>query len=377
MSRWTDAFLDSKRLQTDPLADAVAARIVAGGEQSIRSADELFTLLTQNASALPGAMPAYLQEYFEETSELPAWADPKLLEKGEDVFNQHGLWMVTALLCSSLPQCYAGARGAQVLYITGRMVNDFQRRIVETAQFVTDVMAPGGMRAEGRGIATTQKVRLIHAAIRAMLSGKIVWDPAWGKPVNQADLAGTLLSFSIVCMDGVELSGMTLDADEEAAVFHAWRCVGHVLGLPDDMLPDDVADGRELWAATKRREFRGSDAGRALTKALLDFIHHVIPGTIFDGVGDVAVRRFVGDDTADLLGVPPRKGSSELLKILNAVNKFVSREESEDEHVRQLVAAFSERLVRSLQDSWRQGKGVTFEIPPSLRGSWGLEPPGS
>jgi hypothetical protein len=52
---------------------------------------------------------------------------------------------------------------------THRLINHPFRRIVETAQFVLDVMAPDGLGHSGRGVRSAQKVRLMHAAIRHLI----------------------------------------------------------------------------------------------------------------------------------------------------------------------------------------------------------------
>src|SRR5262245_15657081 len=74
--------------------------------------------------------------------------------------------IIMTLFCYGLPSCYAAAKGVQVLALTTRLFSNPTRRVIETAQMVVDVMAPGGLAARGRGIRTAQKVRLMHAAVR-------------------------------------------------------------------------------------------------------------------------------------------------------------------------------------------------------------------
>jgi hypothetical protein len=164
MTDWSDEKLDAMRLVGDPRADEVVAELFRTHETADVSA--LFHGLTKDDAPVPDAMPAIVRAYFAETEALPDFADHALLERGEEVFAVHGVSIVSGLFCCALPHAYCAHRGARVLIETGRMVGDFTRRIVETAQFVMDVMAPGGLAPSGRGLRTTQKVRLIHAAIR-------------------------------------------------------------------------------------------------------------------------------------------------------------------------------------------------------------------
>ena len=44
----------------------------------------------------------------------------------------------------------------------------------------------------------------MHAAVRHLVRSSPRYDPEWGTPVNQEDLAGTLMTFSIVVLDALE-----------------------------------------------------------------------------------------------------------------------------------------------------------------------------
>ena len=49
------------------------------------------------------------------------------------------------------------------------------------------------------------RVRLIHSHVRAMLLSRATWDSReYGKPINQEDMMGTLLAFSVNVLDSIE-----------------------------------------------------------------------------------------------------------------------------------------------------------------------------
>ena len=89
-----------------------------------------------------------------------------------------------------------------VIYRTAQLYTNPRRRIVETSQMIIDVMQEGGLEPGGYGVRTAQKVRLMHAGVRHLLLQRD-WNPAWGVPINQEDLAGTLASFSAMVLDGL------------------------------------------------------------------------------------------------------------------------------------------------------------------------------
>lgn len=149
---------------------------------------------------------------------------------------------------------------------------------METSQFVVDVLDDGGLEPQGRGLRSAQKIRLLHATMRYHVGRQDDWNRAWGLPVNQEDLAGTLMSFSVVIPRGLGRLGVDLPTEDRDAFFHVWRVVGHVLGVDDQLNPPSFDDGAELFDAVLRRQQKSSDAGIALTKAVLDFIREVLPG---------------------------------------------------------------------------------------------------
>ena len=111
----------------------------------------------------------------------------------------------------SLPYCYAAADGARVLDLSERIKNKPEHRLNETADFVWDVMAPNAFKPDGKGFTSILKVRLLHAAIRFYTGKSSKWNAAdWGLPVNQEDMAGTNLSFSLLVVRGLRKFGLAV-----------------------------------------------------------------------------------------------------------------------------------------------------------------------
>ena len=131
--------------------------------------NDLFDVMQVNSDVVPDHFPDYLKDYFSLRKDLPEWADQKKIKLGQKLFAEYGSEMCMMLFCKALPQCYACAKGVQVMYKTERFVekkdgsfDSFTRRLVETAQFVINVMAEGGFEPDGKGIVTAQKISLIH-----------------------------------------------------------------------------------------------------------------------------------------------------------------------------------------------------------------------
>jgi hypothetical protein len=195
-SRWTDALLDRMRELGDPVADIpVAAVLERDGVDAVRA---LMRSLVRVDQPVPEELPDEIQAYLLETLPLPEWADADRIKRGQQLFETWGVQIAICLFCASLPSSYVAANGLKALYLTARLDTDARRRVMETGQFLIDVLTVGGLGEHGKGRRTIQRVRLMHAAVRHLIKARNeltpgMWHPDWGTPINQEDLAGTLL----------------------------------------------------------------------------------------------------------------------------------------------------------------------------------------
>lgn len=369
--QWTDDFLEPKRALGDPTADAVIQAVLdESGEEGLQ---KVLTSLVTHLEIVPAELPPVVQNYFAQTDDVPAWVDSAQVAKAEDIFMQYGLEICAILLCASLPECYACAKGVHVLFISNQLTQFVERRIVETSQFVLDVMAPGGLRPGGDGITAAQKIRLLHATMRQVMLRHNKWDMAWGFPLNQEDMAITLMTFSPVVIDSLRKMNLALTPEEEAAYYHAWRFVGHLIGVPEDLNPSTLEEGRALFEAICRRQHKASPEGQAVTKALIDFADHIIPGTVFDGYVNAKIRHLIGDPLADDLAVPQPDWTALLIKPA----KFflgLTQEMSQDTLISRLVNIFSREILLGFQRVDRGGNRPMFHVPEALQQQWKLPP---
>lgn len=240
--RWTDSFLDAKRLQADPLADAVLLQLV--NEQGEEAARSLFDELIRRIEMPLNVFPAVIQVFLKQTNQLPDWVDWNKVALANRLFLDHGPKFLIFLYYKSLPLLYCCKNGAQVLVQTGRLTHKeetlkiFARRIAETGQFLLEVMTPDALRPGGQGIQAIQKIRLIHASIRRFIPADR-WDVnALGKPINQEDMALTQLTFSIAITDALIQFGIQEDETLQEAYVHTWSAIASLLGVDEDLIAE-------------------------------------------------------------------------------------------------------------------------------------------
>ena len=81
---WTDETLQPLRSIGDPLADAVITELHADG--GVDAMNALMRNFVANEHPVPANLPAPIRHYLEQSSQLPDWADPAMINAGEDVF---------------------------------------------------------------------------------------------------------------------------------------------------------------------------------------------------------------------------------------------------------------------------------------------------
>jgi hypothetical protein len=371
-NKWTNEMLDRMREATDPPADEVVAAVI--DLHGLQLFDNLIKELVMNRDQIPDNLPEVVAEFFESTQTLPAWADREKIIQGEQVFNLYGPEMITMLFFVSLPYAYATKKGSHVLAITTQLTKRVHRRIFRTAQFIMDVMQPGGLGSNGRGIRSAQKVRLIHAAIRYYIAHKPQWksgwDPEWGRPINQEDMAGTLMDFSVGVMKGLIRSRIKLTPQQADAYLHCWKVVGHIIGIRPDLLPENVEEAFDLANTIIERQIGKSASGQALSRDLLQFMQRFMPRLLW-GFPATAVRYLSGDRVADVIESGPYDWTIWPLRLQVAIfgmlEIFKRRHPALQKYIRFLTWHVIDRAVL-----FEEGGEFYFEIPDDLRRHWRL-----
>ena len=338
LSLYNHDFLGQMRQQTDPLADEAVAAIYQ--HPSASHFRETIATLTTNDYAIPSGLPDAVTRFLEQSRHLPDWADERLLRRGHDFYARHAQDLLLMLGLLSLPYDYASAHGVQVLYLSERLRDNPGKRLAETGQYVLDVGSKDAFASKGRAISSAQKVRLIHAAIRYHLlqhdhrnaghrnadhrdAGH--WNPAWGQPVNQEDMAGTNLSMSLLPVRGMRKLGIRVEHDDMLAYIHRWNVASYLMGVDERLLPDTGKDAFWLSKMITDRQHHPSKAGQAMMKSLLNYLQENIPGSISQ-LAPAYMRFMLGDEVADMLAIPPARLPPSLvaspLKGLNALRNL-------------------------------------------------------
>ena len=371
--KWTSQLLDPMREIADPLADEVVAAVVNSG--GLEAFNAMIKQVINNRDKVPDTLPKIVNDFFEKTMALPQWADKEKIVRGEKVFDLYGPEMITMLFFVALPYAYATKKGSHVLAITAELTKHVHRRIFQTAQFIMDVMQRGGLGPNGKGIRSAQKVRLLHASIRYYIAHKSnwksEWDPTWGHPINQEDMAGTLMDFSAGVMRGLKRAKIKLSPEDAEAYLHCWKVVGHIIGVRPELLPENIQDAFDLADTIIERQLGESNSGKVLIKDLIRFIQGFIP-RFFSGFPVTATRYLSGDKIADVIEAGPSDWTLVLLKLQISIFDISEKIKDRFPGLQKYIRFLTWNLIDKAVLYEEGGNGTYFEIPDYLRKSWRL-----
>jgi hypothetical protein len=366
-----EVLLDQLHLEGDRTADEVVSSYFADVELA---PDAVFKdMLDLPKDRFQDTHPA-IAAYLAERPPLPTWADPDLLRQGSEFFRAWGPQLFLALYVGALPWAYSAHDGVQALWLTGRMRDDPKRRLLETAFFVTDVMTPYELLPGGRGYNSIRRVRLMHAAVRHLIEHDAdpkAWEPAWGKPLNQQQLIGTLLTFTQVVFEVFERFGTPVPAAEAEAYVHTWSVVGHLLGVRSDLLPLDCDSAARLKDALKPRVCRASEAGQKMEDALLEVAQKVGPRGLRSFPASMT-QFAVGDEIAAMIGIEGRGWSYSVIEQLARINGWIYRLPFVGAHSVWLSRTLGLGILREAVGLGR-GPRPPYLLPESLARNWRLQ----
>ncbi|MGW0354581.1 oxygenase MpaB family protein [Nocardia nova] len=224
----------------DPLMDELVEWMYRLG---IAEARVLFErALSDGIAGVPEA-PAELRAFFAEVERLPPWLDYDKIACAEQAFRRGGSDGLYIARDVSFLGGYLASGFNQTLLRTGALEKGPGKRFAETLQWALDVTAEGGMLPQGIGYRSTVRVRLIHAMVRRHLASMPDWRAAeWGLPINQTDMAATLIGALIAPVVGAVALGVVVTPRELEAAAHLARYVGRLIGVEERFLPTDFRD---------------------------------------------------------------------------------------------------------------------------------------
>jgi hypothetical protein len=151
-------------------------------------------------------------------------------------------------------------------------------------------MDMNGFLPTGKAIRSLQKLRLVHALIRARFKRekedakyvdeaiKEEWNEQWGLPINQQDMIFAIHTFSIEMIDGLKAQGQKLTDAEIENFYLTWHYYGKALGVHDAINPVTYKEGKALQERIYKKQFiLNNPNATVLAEPLIEFMRGLLP----------------------------------------------------------------------------------------------------
>ncbi len=199
--------------------------------------------------------PESVQRLLNSMYEVPDWLNSDKLELGRELCNRSGKSGLIVLRNYSLMLGYQSAAINKPLIATGALHSGAVKRIADTTNFWYAVTGTNALAPNSDGFLYCLKTRLVHSYSRVMIKEKLDWDVAdHAEPLNLWDMQATYLGFSLVFMRGLKNLGFTISEAETEAMYHLWKYIGYLIGIPAEIMPDtnkDAIRNLYLWSKTQ------------------------------------------------------------------------------------------------------------------------------
>lgn len=292
--KYTNDILDKMRHVCDPLADAVT-------EKMDRQRPSAMLEEVERRARLEGGV---FQEFLTQTQQVPTWVNWQLIEQARRVNLAFNNVRGMALLVSSLVEGYSLSKAVHVLIATGRLHQDVTRRIYETAQMSHNMNVKDGMKPNGVGFRHCLEVRLLHSMVRKYLK-QHHWDIAkYDQPINQEDMAFTIIEFDYLAVRGMERLGANLSETDRYALHHFWRYAAYLHGVDEDMLTKSPQEEIYQYQRIRERQYNPNEEGQVLALTVIRSLAKKPPFYLPEELLFELSRLCLGDELADVYQLP-------------------------------------------------------------------------
>lgn len=240
---WTDLFVDHL-WQGDELMDAVVARFREIGMGEGRAM--LDHALDHGIDSVENP-PAELVALFANLDNPPDWYDPQVWETGRQLWNNASLAAKFGMVVGDAFGTFVGDEVAYATGQTGRFVNDFYRRNLETLAWFRNMTHRDALARWSEAFKDTVRVRLMHSQVRAGL--RLAWgDDQFahhGNPISNAMMMNAAITFGLQPLLIDHAHGRRCSsADLDAALMY-WAYIAYVFGVADELIPKNADQALE------------------------------------------------------------------------------------------------------------------------------------
>jgi len=224
--------------------------------QSFSAASKQIESYIRNGISDDDDIPESVKTLFGQTQSVPEWVDFDLIKSGAELCMRCNVDSLISLRDYCLIGGYDYAYLNKPLIVTEALKKGAVKRLSETLDFWVNVTRKDSLMIHQKGYEFAIKTRLIHSYARLSIRKHYKnWDTKnWGEAINSWDMMATYIGFSLVFLYSLKKLGNTYSDKEQKGLFQLWKYVGYLLGIPEELLPDDKKQATEyfyLWTSVQ------------------------------------------------------------------------------------------------------------------------------
>lgn len=223
--------------------------------------------ITENVDA-----PESIKKLFLQMQEIPEWLDIQSVNIGARFCMRAGTNALIILRDFTLMGGYDFAYLSKPLIFTEALKKGAVKRLKDTLEFWVNVTRENALAPNSEAYQLIVRTRLMHSYARLKIKEKTEkWNyQNWGEPINSWDMIATYTGFSLVFMQGLKKLGVQISEEEEKGLFHLWKYIGYLLGIPAAFLPDNRQQAVEQFYWWTSIQDKGDHDSAQLALALLN-----------------------------------------------------------------------------------------------------------
>ncbi|THA71035.1 DUF2236 domain-containing protein [Streptomyces sp. A0958] len=285
----------------DDTADPLMVSMLENGH--VPAINTAWASWVNNNDPLPTGLPAQFSAYLRQVNRLPSWADQTKLDRAADFNRRKDTYLFMLYGLGSGIMSTVIPREARSVYWSAGGTN-MQDRAAKTFTFGYDLSQLGAFRPQGQFVVTANKTRVVHAAVRHLLPQSPHWRAVADEsvPISAADILVTFHSLGTYVHRKLLDWKVPFSAADQEAFLHSWQVAIHLLGVPDEYIPQTWAAAEAQSAQVLTPILTPTTEGIALAEELLGLTAQIDLG-VTRGFMNEFVRYVLSDAVGDWLGL--------------------------------------------------------------------------
>ncbi|WP_424921866.1 oxygenase MpaB family protein [Streptomyces sp. wa1] len=267
-----------------------------------------------NGDALPAGLPAELTAHLRTVNKLPPWADPVKLARAADFNRRKDTYLFVLYgLGSGIMSTVIPREARSVYWSVGGA--DMKDRAAKTFTFGYDLSQLDAFKPTGQFVVTANKTRLVHGAVRHLLPQSPHWRAVTDQsvPISAADILVTFHSLGTFVRRRLLDWKVPMSAADQEAFLHSWQVALHLLGVPDEYIPQTWAAAEAQSAQVLTPILAPTPEGLDLAEVLLGLTAEIDLG-VTRGFLNEFVRYVLSNEVGDWLKLPRDYAAAALVR---------------------------------------------------------------